>query len=317
MPTALSTPMCRRAEHYRRVGLWACAMVLWMAGAAASDNGSGRESTAEKTDPSPPAELRGRIDALLAEGKFDEARKLVLQSSSSLDFRALRERVLKNPAYVEGLVQQLGAENYTHRRQAAGELMEAGRAALEPLARALEDKDPEIRAKAADLLVALRGRGFVGIQFNEQPSKDAPIVQQPADFEDNDEPAGAGTEPVAPQPAFIPAPDVQVVETVDGMPGKEAGLLAGDRFLAVNGRAICGELDLLREVILAGPAKPSMLVIDRDGKKVTIAITLGRHPNDSPPVDLLAEQKAAKDADANRRTEVIRNLLERPAEAQK
>lgn len=316
MSTALSSQTCRRAERLRRAGLWACALFLWMATAAA-ENGSGRESTAEKPEPPSAAELLSRIDALLADGKFEEARVLVLQASSSVDLRGIRDHILKNPAYVEGLVRQLGAENFTHRRQAAGELMEAGRAALEPLARALEDKDPEIRAKAADLLVALRGRGFVGIQFNEQPSKDAPIVQQRADFGDGEEPAGAGTEPVAPQPAFIPARDVQVVETVDGMPGKEAGLQSGDRFLAVNGRAICGELDLLREVILAGPAKPSMLVIDRDGKKVTIAITLGRHPNDSPPVDLLAEQKAAKDAEANRRTEVIRNVLEQPAEAQK
>lgn len=319
MPTVLLMPTCHGAKCMRWAGLWACALAFAVCGAVQAESGSGPDGSGAGTPPSSPAaDARGRIDALVAAGKLAEARAAVMDAPTSEDYRALREHLLKNPAYVEGLVRQLGAENYTHRRQAATELMEAGRAALEPLARALEDTDPEIRAKAADLLVALRGRGFVGIQFNEQPSKDAPLVPQQDTREDGgDGAAGAGAEPVAPQPAFIPAPDVQVVETVDGMPGKEAGLQAGDRFLAVNGRVICGELDLLREVILAGPAKPSMLVLERDGRKITIGITLGRHPSDSPPVDLLAEQKAAKDAEAGRRTEVIRNLLERPAEAKR
>lgn len=320
MPTAKPTLSFRRAERFRRAGLWACALLFVGCGVLQAESGSAPNGGTSGSESSPSeAALRARIDALLAAGKLAEARALVLGAPTSGDYRTLRGYLLNNPAYVEGLVRQLGADNFTHRRQAAGELMEAGRAALEPLARALEDSDAEIRAKAAELLVALRGRGFVGIQFNEQPSKDAPPVPQQQEMIDGDdgEVEGASATPVAPQPVFIPAPDVQVVETVDGMPGKEAGVQSGDRFLAVNGRAICGELDLLREVILAGPAKPSMLVLDRDGRKITIAIMLGRHPSDSPPVDLLAEKKAAKDAEANRRTEAIRNLLERPAEAQK
>ncbi len=188
-------------------------------------------------------------------------------------------------------VKQLGDVDYGVRAYAFQRLLSQGAEAIEPLEQALGSSDAEVRTRAAELLIQLRGRGFLGIGLSEEWNGD-----QPRDFVGpQDAHAGAGAEgedeqakdagetPVRP-PSY---PVVKVSQVIDNYPAKKAGLLAGDLVLFVNGESIHGMYDLMRIVILAGPSKPSMVGIERDGKRFSIPIVLGRNPADHPPVDLL------------------------------
>ncbi|MBE7464821.1 MAG: PDZ domain-containing protein [Planctomycetes bacterium] len=196
----------------------------------------------------------------------------------------------------KALVEQLGDPRFGPRSQAYDELLRMGRApegraVLEPLTVALNHADPEVRTRAAEILIELRGRGFIGIQLNEDWGG-----EQVADYTEIDEENGQLAPPVpaeepkpgAPRP-FLPAPIVQVATVVRGqnLPGEKAGIQDGDKILAVNGRPTRGMYDLMREVIFAGPGTRIPVQIERGGKKQLVTVDLARNPEDAtPPIDL-------------------------------
>ncbi len=207
-------------------------------------------------------------------------------------------------------IAQLADGGYTVRKQAYEALKSIGRPALEPLTGALEATDPEVRTRAAQLLVEMRGRGFMGIQLQEDWDGDDPFqgVNRNVDDGGVDDPPAANEPPreevkAKPPPRVLAAsvlhakdmdPEVQQMLKGQEMPAGKAGVADGDRILAVNGRPIRGVGDLLREVTLAGPRTKTMIVVERSGKKVTLAVTLTRNPSDkSASVDLLAEDAGA------------------------
>ena len=59
------------------------------------------------------------------------------------------------------LAEALGDESYAIREVAKQGLYELGSASLEPLEFAAKSEDCEVRLRAAELLIALRGRGFL------------------------------------------------------------------------------------------------------------------------------------------------------------
>lgn len=203
---------------------------------------------------------------------------------------------VKRPANSSGkidiLIAKLADKQYGVRSSAFESLAQFGVEALEPLRAALDSKDPEVRARAAELLIRIRGRGFLGIGLsedwdgerpNDHVNTDALAANRPDPDEEDAEDA-----------EFVRAPPiVQVTQVIENFPAKRAGISTGDRILAVNGQSIHGMYDLMRVVILAGPKQPTMLVIEREGKKQTLSVELSRNPNDPPPpVDLLGDQAA-------------------------
>ena len=86
-------------------------------------------------------------------------------------------------------------------------------------------------------------------------------------------------------------------------PAEAAGIQPGDKILAVNDHPILGVKDLMREVILLGPARFAVLLIDRGGKRMRLPLLLTRNPmltknngleymmqrDPTPPVDLEKE----------------------------
>ncbi|MGD0089321.1 MAG: PDZ domain-containing protein [Planctomycetota bacterium] len=204
------------------------------------------------------------------------------------------------------MVQALGADSYATRQQARNTLLQLGRAAIEPLEYAAQAEDPEVRARAIEILIALRGRGFMGLGLQES---------EPGEEEGG---AAGGAGRTAGRPVVM-ANQVVAVEQdplykasgiTKPFPAETAGMQAGDKILAVNDRPVYGVKDLMREVILIGPARVAVLLVDRGGKHLRVSLTLTRNPHHyrsnvlngipervlegPPPVDLEKEAEQQK-----------------------
>jgi hypothetical protein len=211
------------------------------------------------------------------------------------------------------LVQQLNSDKYAARIQARSALMQLGRPAIEPLEYAVKSDDPETRLRAGEILIALRGRGFLGVGLQEDEVADEP-----------DENA---------ESTLTVPPNVVVATQVVNyqaylehgvkkpFPAESAGMQPGDKILSVNGTPLHGVKDLMREVVILGPARIAVLMINRGGKLMKVPVVLTRNPmlqragpfgadavtDPAPPVDL---EKEADSVPANKQAAVKR----RPAQ---
>ncbi|HEY3321989.1 MAG TPA: PDZ domain-containing protein [Planctomycetota bacterium] len=181
------------------------------------------------------------------------------------------------------LVQGLSSANWAERNNASQELLRLGRASVEPLEYAVKSDDPEVRMRALELLIALRGRGFLGIglqQSDDHADAFGMYIADPEPDENKNE-----------RPGVVPRPVVSANQIVnsqqplyDGMratkpfPAAAAGMQVGDKVLAINDRPIYGVKDLMREVITVGPARLAILLVERDGKRIRVPVTLTRNP---------------------------------------
>ena len=71
-----------------------------------------------------------------------------------------------------------------------------------------------------------------------------------------------------------------VAEPQKGSPASDAGVKSGDVVLAVDGTAIDGPRELSRKIAGMGPDRKVELTIWRDGKDMSVPVTLGRLPAD-------------------------------------
>ncbi len=78
--------------------------------------------------------------------------------------------------------------------------------------------------------------------------------------------------------ALPPFPAV-VGSVAEGTPAEEAGLMAGDRFVEVNGEAIV-DWNQLTVTILDRPEEPTAIVVDRDGELISFTATPGTRPEE-------------------------------------
>lgn len=226
----------------------------------------------------------------------------------------------KQTTSVRQLIELLGDDRFSVRNQASDELKSLGRAAIGPLTDAVAEDDPEIRTRALQLLVEMRGRGFMGVQLDEYWDG-APMLraffgqqQQVDEGEDpapeaapEDRPEGKAEAKSKGKAERFPAPpEVVAVQVQVGMnrPSERAGIKDGDKFISVDGKPVVGIQDLFRAVIQAGPAKKTMLVVEREGKKFALEIDLMCNPEDHPKVDLMSEapstDKSAETASGRR-----------------
>jgi hypothetical protein len=145
--------------------------------------------------------------------------------------------------------------------------------------------------RASEILIALRGRGFMGINLDER---------------DPDEENGTETDDTL-RPSFVHVAGVATPEQIGGthdFPAKLAGIEQDDKIISVNGRHTQGVKDLMREVIESGPAHGALVLLDRKGTKMRLSMVLTRNPMDRfPPVDLEKEIPETKEG----------NILEKPA----
>lgn len=208
----------------------------------------------------------------------------------------------------------LASDTFADRYAAKTTLMELGRASIEPLEYAVKSEDPEVRLRAMEILIALRGRGFLGIGLTES----------------NDDGFGAVDEPEEPVdvPSVVAPPVVTANQIVNykqppynaygvnkPFPAEAAGMQAGDKILTINDRPIHGIKDLMREVITIGPARRAIIMIERGDQRLRLPVLLTRNPmmtrgndfggfqmqrDNSPPVDL---EKELDGADPEKRAE--------------
>ena len=198
----------------------------------------------------------------------------------------------------KAMIQALGSDSYSTRMQARSTLLQLGRPAIEPLEYAAQSEDPEVSLRAAEILIALRGRGFMGVGL--------------VDVDTGDEDGGAGRAGRGGTRGGVLASNVVTPEFYKSygltltkpFPAETAGVQAGDRILAVNNRPVRGVKDLMREVIIIGPARLAVLLIERGGKLMRLPLVLTRNPilqksngleymppqlDPTPPVDLEKE----------------------------
>lgn len=129
-------------------------------------------------------------------------------------------------------------------------------------------------------------RAFMGRQLVDEG--DDPDIEQAPDEKPE-------AKPISKVEKFAAPPEVVAIQVQVGMnrPSERAGIKDGDKFISVDGKPIMGIQDLFRAVIQAGPAKKTMIVVDREGKKVSLEIDLMCNPEDHPKVDLMSEVSQA------------------------
>ncbi|HYF49740.1 MAG TPA: PDZ domain-containing protein [Planctomycetota bacterium] len=236
-------------------------------------------------DPAPPAP---------AEPPQPRASVPKLPNAEELAARAQKAKL------AEQYIAELGSDEYTQRAEARRKLMELGRPAIEPLEAAARSEDSETRLRAMEILIALRGRGFLGIGLMEE-NADVP----PGGGEDAENVVDTGESTVRAN---------QIIDYRQGFkdrygvkrpfPAEAAGMEMSDRVVEINGRPIRGIKDLMNEVILTGPGRVASIVVERGGEKKRIHALLTRNPmtaftdengfqrnlgSDKPPVDLEEE----------------------------
>ena len=206
----------------------------------------------------------------------------------------------------------LGSDNFSDRVNAKNQLIQLGRASIEPLEYAVKSEDPEVRLRAMEILIALRGRGFLGIGLQE--STDDEIVDLDAPEEDGKETARTVTPPVviANQIVSFRQAPYNTYGMTKPFPAEGAGMQPGDKILSINDRPIHGVKDLMREVITIGPARKAIIVIERGEQRLRLPVLLTRNPmqtrgNDfggfqmvrdgAPPVDLEKELDSGAEPD--------------------
>ena len=168
------------------------------------------------------------------------------------------------------LVGALNADSYLVREKARESLLKLGRASIEPLESATKAEDSETRLRAIELLIALRGRGLLGV-----------AMMQP-NFGDVGPAWGAG-----------------VKQVPQGLPADQAGIQVGDTIIALNGAPVSGNEELQHLVFTSGPAKVMDGIVDRGGEKYhfPVLLTLNLNPPANrmvlPPVNLESELPAS------------------------
>lgn len=220
------------------------------------------------------------------------------------------------------MVKDLGADDYATRRTAYAKLLSLGRPAVEPLEKAQQSEDPEVRLRAMELLIALRGRGFLGVSLAESEDIDGDGVP---DGIENGQACVRAMSIVSHQ-----HPQYANLGLNKPLPAEAAGMEAGDKLLAVNDRPVHGTKDLMREVISIGPARLAVITIERNGKMQRLPVILTRNPllnrntyqmepAELPPVDLekeieeeKPEPRAMQSRELERQHQANARLLEEP-----
>ena len=73
--------------------------------------------------------------------------------------------------------------------------------------------------------------------------------------------------------------DGALVQGVTGAPAKKAGLQQGDLILSFDGRTIATASDLGQAVLTRKPGDTVKVVVQRNGSRETLSVTLGTRPN--------------------------------------
>jgi hypothetical protein len=195
----------------------------------------------------------------------------------------------------EQLTKQLNSDSYIERITARKELLQLGRAAIEPLEYAARSEDSESRLRADELLITLRGRGFMGIGLTEKNAFNE---------NENEQDEDARTCVLVNALPTFETPQYKEYGVTHEFPAKANGIEVGDKISAINGRQIDGIRDLMREVINVGPGRTALASVERDGKRLRIPMVLARNPtlmlangqmikDGPPPVDMEKEAEAA------------------------
>ncbi len=169
------------------------------------------------------------------------------------------------------LIEGLNSDHYLIREKARASLPRLGRSAIEPLEAATHSEASEIRLRATELLIALRGRGLLGIGMLQPPLDALPEF-------------GAGVKSV-----------------LQDMPAEKAGLQSGDVIVELNGEPVDDNNMLQYRVFSAGPARVMEVVALRGEERMRFQIMLTLNLNNlnvvqqTPPVDLERELPASDD----------------------
>ena len=75
--------------------------------------------------------------------------------------------------------------------------------------------------------------------------------------------------------------DGALVQEVSGEPARRAGLQRGDLILSFDGRTIATASDLGQAVLTRKPGDTVKVVVQRDGSRETLEVTLGTRPNEA------------------------------------
>jgi hypothetical protein len=203
-------------------------------------------------------------------------------------------------AQARSFIAALGADSYMERAQAKESLIKLGRPAIEPLEAASQDEDPELRLRALEILIALRGRGFMGIGLSEDTDTFTLDADGEPVVDEKDEKNDKRSAVTATKVLDYKADRYEEMYGVTRQfAAAAAGMVTGDRVTFVNDRPVRGIKDLMREVVRCGPGRVASITIERDGKEIRLPMRLTRNPmlagnqfggkEPPPPVDMEKE----------------------------
>lgn len=115
---------------------------------------------------------------------------------------------------------------------------------------------------------------------NQHKTLNLPLKNWSLDSKDPDPLQSFGIVP------FIPGIPPVVGEVVDNTPASEAGLQVNDRILQMNGKPLADWLDLV-EHVAKNPNQPLVLSLIRQGKPLTLNLTIGSKENDGKTTGFL------------------------------
>ena len=215
---------------------------------------------------------------------------LALMTLEHACFSAEGGRVPVIPAeqtqFARKLVDALDSDSFLVRQKARDSLMKLGRGAIDALEYGSKSESSEVRLRSTELLIALRGRGLLGIGM------------------------------MLPQLNAMPGWGAGVSMAVPGLPAEQAGLQSGDIIVSINGVPIPDNNELQHIVFEAGPARVLDVVVERGSEKeklhlpvlLTVNLNPPANPSVAPPVSLEAELPESEiKGRAEARAEQIRN----------
>lgn len=91
----------------------------------------------------------------------------------------------------------------------------------------------------------------------------------------------------------------KIVQVNPGTPASRAGLQAGDVVLSVDGHAVAGSADLRNRVASLRPSQKVPFRLLRDGKEMTVSVTVGRLKGDGGSADGNDSDEVASSQDAD------------------
>jgi len=181
----------------------------------------------------------------------------------------------KEQEEVKTLISRLGDESYARREEATEELKTHGREILPKLREMVEHEDPEVRARAKEVGIAIAGREYVVSPklahiLRRKSGRRKPLTHQ----------GFLGVSIANVQQGKLPG--ALITQVLRNSPAERAGIRLQDVILVIDNQVLDDATDVLEIISAKDPGSVARLRIRRGNQIVNAAATLGARPYPLP-----------------------------------